>query len=169
MPRPLDDIDLLILARLQENGRLTRSRLAGIVGRSVPAVSARMRRLEDEGFIAGFHAAVDSRRLDHEVTAFSWVTLRSKRDERSFCEFASRRHEVLEVHTVTEAATQLLKLRTRSTTALQQVLDALEDWPGVLRISTSVVVATHKETRHLPVPRGGEVVRTGNGVGTARL
>ena len=156
MHRGLDDIDLVILDRLQDDGRVTRSRLAGIVGRSVPAVSARMRKLEHEGVIIGIHAALSPERMDQSVLAFSWVTLRSKRDERTFAEYACALQEVLELHAITDAAIQVLKIRTRSMAGLQRILAAIHERPGVQRIATSVVITTHRATRRLPLPRGGD-------------
>ncbi|HEX7069184.1 MAG TPA: Lrp/AsnC family transcriptional regulator [Rhodothermales bacterium] len=163
MPLPFDDIDAIILDHLQAQGRMTRSRLAAIVGRSVPAVSARMRRLEEEGIITGFHAALDFRRLGQATTAFCWVTLRGKRDAVPFREFALGHQDVLEVHAVTEATVHVVKLRCQDPSTLQQTVDALSDWPGVRRVLTCVVDETYKETRRIPIPLGGDGV-----AGTAR-
>ena len=151
----LDAIDLRMLHHLQDEGRITQSRLATIVGRSVPAVGARMQRLEAAGVIVGFHAEVNPSRLHHPVAAFAWVTLRERRDQGAFASFVRERVDVLEAHATTNGTTQVLKLRTRSQAALDQALAEIEAWPGVQRLDASIVTRTHKETRRLPVHLNG--------------
>lgn len=151
MRRELDEIDAIILDRLQQEGRMTRSSLSAFVGRTIPAVSARIRHLEDDGVIIGFHASLDPKRLRHDVTAFSWVTLRSTRDGPGFIAFLRSIREVLEAHSVTDSTTHVLKLRTENTSTLEHLLHEIEIQPGVERVSTSIVLSTHKETRRLPV------------------
>src|SRR5206468_3109109 len=60
--RLLDDVGWQILSELQEDGRLPFAELGRRVGLSTPAVIERVRRLEEAGVIAGYHAAVDPAR-----------------------------------------------------------------------------------------------------------
>ena len=59
----LDDIDLTIIDVLQHSGRTRRNDLAERVGLSLPSVSDRLRKLEKLGYITGYHATVDAKRL----------------------------------------------------------------------------------------------------------
>ena len=74
----LDAIDRKILAELQANGRMTNVELASRVGISAPPCLRRVRSLEEQGFIQGYHAAVDSRALGFEVQVFVMVGLQSQ-------------------------------------------------------------------------------------------
>ena len=58
MANQVDSLDELILAALQENGRLTMKSLAEQVGLSSPAMIERVRRLEERGVISGYRAIV---------------------------------------------------------------------------------------------------------------
>lgn len=62
-------------------------------------------------------------------------------------EQATQEEEVLEVHSITGEGSHILKVRTRNTTSLEQLLSRIQSWPGVHGTSTSIVLSTYKETR----------------------
>jgi Lrp/AsnC family leucine-responsive transcriptional regulator len=66
----IDEIDLQILAALQENARISFAQLARNVGLSGPAVTERVKRLEEEGVITGYHANVNLGKIGYHVSAF---------------------------------------------------------------------------------------------------
>jgi DNA-binding Lrp family transcriptional regulator len=74
----LDPIDRKILAELQADGRMTNVELAKRVGISAPPCLRRVRVLEEQGFIKGYHAEVDARELGFEVQVFVMVGLQSQ-------------------------------------------------------------------------------------------
>ncbi|NNJ68780.1 MAG: Lrp/AsnC family transcriptional regulator, partial [Boseongicola sp.] len=74
----LDPIDRKILAELQADGRMTNVELASRVGISAPPCLRRVRTLEEQGYIKGYHAAVDARSLGFEVQVFAMVGLQSQ-------------------------------------------------------------------------------------------
>ena len=74
----LDPIDRQILAELQADGRMTNVELARRVGISAPPCLRRVRSLEEQGFIQGYHADVDAKLLGFEVRVFAMVGLRSQ-------------------------------------------------------------------------------------------
>ena len=147
----LDEIDARILTLLQAQGRLKRNRIAEEVGLSVPAVSERMRKLEERGVIAGYHAVVDAKRLHLDITVFIRVGLDGSENYAAFVERAAGLDEVLEVHSITGEGSHILKVRTRSTSTLERLLSQIQQWPGVRATSSSIVLSTFKETRAVPV------------------
>ncbi|MCA0270066.1 MAG: Lrp/AsnC family transcriptional regulator [Bacteroidetes bacterium] len=147
----IDDIDARIVAMLQEHGRLKRNEIAEAVGLSVPAVSERMRKLEERGVITGYHAVVNSKRLHLDVTVFIRVSLDTSQHFNGFVERAMAHPEVLEVHSITGEGSHILKVRTRNTTTLERLLAQVQQWPGVRATSSSIVLSTFKETRAVPV------------------
>ena len=74
----LDEIDRMILAELQADGRMTNVELAKRVGISAPPCLRRVRALEEQGFVRGYHADVDARELGFEVQVFAMVGLVSQ-------------------------------------------------------------------------------------------
>ena len=74
----LDEIDRKILAELQADGRMTNVELARRVGISAPPCLRRVRTLEEQGYIRGYHANVDARELGFEVQVFAMVGLQSQ-------------------------------------------------------------------------------------------
>jgi len=74
----LDEIDRHILAELQADGRMTNVELASRVGISAPPCLRRVRTLEEQGYITGYHAEIDPRELGFEVAVFAMVRLNSQ-------------------------------------------------------------------------------------------
>ncbi|RZS32302.1 AsnC family transcriptional regulator [Herbihabitans rhizosphaerae] len=73
----LDEIDWRILDLLQADGRLSFSEVGRRVALSAPAVTERVRRLEQRGVITGFRATVDPRAVGLPVEAIVRVRVRS--------------------------------------------------------------------------------------------
>ena len=63
--RSLDEVDKKILNRLRQNGRISLKELSSEVFLTMPAVSARIEKLEREGYIKGYHAEVDLEKLGY--------------------------------------------------------------------------------------------------------
>lgn len=152
MNRP-DDIDLKILEILQNNGRTRRTELAEAVGLSVPAASERLRKLEEQGVIRGYHAHLDPAKLGVDITAFVLVSVDSSRHYQSFLDHAAGLDEILEVHAVTGEGTHLLKIRTANTRTLEKLLSRIQAWPGVVHTTTSMVLSSPKESYRLRLAR----------------
>jgi DNA-binding Lrp family transcriptional regulator len=74
----LDPIDRRILAELQADGRMTNVELSRRVGISAPPCLRRVRALEEQGLILGYHASVNARELGFEVLVFAMVGLTSQ-------------------------------------------------------------------------------------------
>ncbi|MDZ4740971.1 MAG: Lrp/AsnC family transcriptional regulator [Alphaproteobacteria bacterium] len=76
----LDGIDRRILHELQAEGRITNVELSQRAKISAPPCLRRVRALEQDGFIRGYHADLDPKALGFEVTAFAFVGLTSQAD-----------------------------------------------------------------------------------------
>lgn len=74
----LDRIGRKILATLQENARISLSRLGEIVGLSAPAAAERVRKLEEARIIQGYHARIDPVVLGQSILAFITLTTRTR-------------------------------------------------------------------------------------------
>jgi Lrp/AsnC family leucine-responsive transcriptional regulator len=151
-----DEIDLTLLEILQKSGRTRRSELADAVGLSLPSVSDRLRKLEEQGIIVGYHAVVDHKRMGRDITAFIFVRVDSSRHYTQFLDHSASMDEILECHAVTGEGTHLLKVRTNNTGSLEKLLARIQAWPGVVSTRTSVVLSTSKETLRIRVARNAK-------------
>lgn len=145
----IDEIDAKILDILQRKGRTRRNDLAEAVGLSLPAVSDRLRKLEDHGIIIGYYAKVDPQKLGKDITAFIFVTVDSSKHYHQFLEHAKDLDEVLECHAITGEGTHLLKVRTINTASLERLLSKIQAWSGVSSTRTNLVLSTTKESTRL--------------------
>lgn len=73
----VDDLDWQLLELLQENGRMSFSELGRRVSLSAPAVTERVRKLEERGVISGFVATVDAAKLGLPIEAIVRVRVRA--------------------------------------------------------------------------------------------
>jgi len=150
-PEKLDGIDLQILDVLQSRGRTKRNELAEKVKLSIPAVSERLRKLEERGIIRSFNAVLEARKIGLEVTAFIFVMAESSTFYPQILERATGHPEILECHAITGEGSHILKARTRSTATLEKLLSQIQSWPGVHNTRTSIVLSSPKETTVLPL------------------
>jgi Lrp/AsnC family leucine-responsive transcriptional regulator len=147
----LDDIDLKILDILQKNGRTRRNDLSDAVGLSLPSVSERLRKLEEGGYIDGYAATLNYKKLGKDITAFIEVIVDSSKHYHTFVEHANATEEILECHAITGDGSHLLKIRTENTSTLEKLLAKIQSWTGVTGTRTHLVLSTSKETTHIKV------------------
>ncbi len=141
----LDPTDARLLELLQADSKMAYAKLGEQVGLSAPAVLERVRKLEASGVIRGYRAIVDADLVGLDVTSFVGVTIAGTQASIDFVEFIRELAEVQEAHHVTGVYTLLLKVRTRSTRALESFLDRLRHRPGVHQTETMVALSTPTE------------------------
>lgn len=151
----LDDIDLRILATLQDDCRAALARIGEAVGLSAPAVLERIKKLEAAGIITGYHAVLDGRRLGLDITAFIGVIANDPNGIRDTEQGVAALAGVLECHHVTGEYTLLLKVKTENTSSLEKLISEIRLLPGVARTETLVVLSTHVERVQLALDRTG--------------
>ena len=149
--RELDQIDMKLIDVLQENGRTRRNALAEMTGLSIPAVSERMKKLEEAGVIAGYRAVVDWRKVGWDITSFIVVTVDSSKHYKTFLGKIDETEEVVECHAITGEGTHLIKVRAKNAAALEGLLSKIQSWQGVTRTMTRVVLSTPKETTGISI------------------
>jgi len=148
----LDAIDVRILATLQRDGRITKLKLAEAVGLSPSPCWERMRRLQEAGYIRGFHADIDVPRVVRTTTVYVEVTLQSHAGE-DFDRFEGavlERDEIVECHAVGGGADYMLKVVTTDVARYQALIDdLLAAHIGIGRYFTYIVT---KQVKRLPGP-----------------
>ncbi len=149
----LDPIDRKILAELQADGRMTNVELARRVGISAPPCLRRVRTLEENGYIQGYHAQVDARALGFEVQVYAMVGLQSQA-EADLCAFEARCKEwplVRECHMLNGEVDFILKCVAPDLSSFQTFLtEDLTAAENVVSVKTSLVIRGAKDEPGVP-------------------
>jgi Lrp/AsnC family leucine-responsive transcriptional regulator len=138
-----DDVDMRILEALQRDGRASYAELARAVSMSASAVTERVRRLEENGVIAGYAAVVDPERLGLDILAF--VRLRYPTGNyKPFHDLVATTPEIIEAHHVTGDDCFILKVVARSMRHLEQTTGRIA---GLGSVTTTVVYSSPLKNR----------------------
>ena len=149
----LDEIDRMILAELQADGRMTNVELAKRVGISAPPCLRRVRTLEEQGFIRGYHATVDPRELGFEVQVFAMVGLQKQAgaDLSAFEQLCRDWPLVRECHMLNGEVDFILKCVAPDLRSFQTFLtEQLTAAPNVASVKTSLVIRGAKDEPGVP-------------------
>jgi DNA-binding Lrp family transcriptional regulator len=154
----LDAIDWKILKELQEDGRMTNVELARRVGISAPPCLRRVRALEEAGYIKGYRALLDEKRLGFEVTMFAMVHLASQAeaDLAAFEAFVRSQPIVRECWMLSGEIDFILKCVAPNLTAFQVFVAELTAAPAVRNLKTSLVLRNAKDAAMVPLELRGE-------------
>lgn len=149
----LDEIDRMILAELQADGRMTNVELAKRVGISAPPCLRRVRTLEEQGYILGYHADVNARELGFEVQVFAMVGLVSQA-ETDLTAFENRCKGwplVRECHMLNGEVDFVLKCVAPDLRTFQRFLtEELTSAENVASVKTSLVIRGAKDDPGVP-------------------
>jgi Lrp/AsnC family leucine-responsive transcriptional regulator len=159
MSNQLDEIDLKILMRLQDEGRISNVDLADQVGLSPAPCLRRVRALERSGAIRRYVALVDPATVNLHVTVFVQITLDLQVEGRLeiFEQAILRRPEVLECYLMTGDADYLLRVVVSDVSAYERFLrDALTRIESAAGIKSSFALKQVKYSTALPL--GSSVV-----------
>lgn len=148
--RPLDRIDTVLLAALQQEGRLRLEDLARRVELAPSSVHDRLRRLQREGVIRKWTIDVAPEALGLTVLAF--VGVRASRPCAELVEPLARIGEIEEYHSVAGPLSFLVKLRASSTEHLLEIIERLRQIPSIEATETTVVLKTYLERGPRPTP-----------------
>lgn len=150
----LDEIDRRILKALQRNGRMSNSDLSEKVHLSPSACHRRVQRLETEGYIRGYVALLDARKMGVPTTVFVEITLQGQADEvlDAFEKAVARIPAVLECHLMAGSADYLLKVVAENTEDFARIhRQFLARLPGVGQMQSSFALRTVSNTTALPI------------------
>ncbi|GMK37348.1 AsnC family transcriptional regulator [Paenibacillus sp. CCS19] len=121
----LDQIDVKILNLLQDNARISISEIGRTINMTAPAVTERVKRLEEKGIIQGYRADIDQSKLGKAVTAFLLIQTDRCDKLTAFCE---RSPEVMELHQISGQYNFLMKVVSESISALDQFRIACSEY-----------------------------------------
>ena len=143
----LDDTNQRLLAELQREPRLTMAALGRCVGLSSPAVTERVRRLEEAGVIIGYRLEVNPAALGLPLAAYVRVRPHAGQLSR-IAELARQIPEVVECHRVTGEDCFIMKVHIPAMDQLDRLLDRFLVYGNT---TTSLIQSSPVPLRPLPV------------------
>lgn len=159
MPKSdLDDFDHRIIATLQSDGRLSNVELAERIGLSPSPCLRRVKRLEREGYIAGYRATLDRTRVGLGFTVFVGVKIDGHANDRAegFEEAVVALPEVIGCHMVSGDSDYLLEVVVPDLAAYQVFLiEKLLALSIVREVKSSIAINTLKAAAPLPLDHLG--------------
>ncbi|WP_317056192.1 MULTISPECIES: Lrp/AsnC family transcriptional regulator [Roseovarius] len=150
----LDAMDRRLLSVLQKQGRISNAELAEAVSLSASACHRRVQRLETDGYIKGYVALLNRRKMGVPTTVFVEITLTTQAEEilEAFEQAVARIPDVLECHLTAGTADYILKLVTEDTEDFARIhRQYLTRLPGVAKMQSSFALRTVLQTTALPV------------------
>lgn len=149
----LDEIDLKILKKLQENAKITNLQLSKDIALSPAPTLERVKKLESKGFIESYHALVNESKLHLGLCAFMQISLIRQRDNaiNNFIEQISKIDEIMECYNVTGQADYLLKIIVKDIAAFDRLVkDKLSQIEEIRNMHSMIVISKDKYSKVLP-------------------
>lgn len=144
----LDDVNIRLLKELQHEPRLTMSELGRRVGMSSPAVTERVRRMEEAGIILGYRLDINPVPLGLPITVY--IRIRPNPGQLpKVAELAEQIPEVVECHRITGEDCFILKAYIPAMEQLDRILDCFLLYGST---TTSIVQSSPVPLRVPPLP-----------------
>ncbi len=153
MKLSLDEIDLKILKRLQENGKITNLLLSKEIGLSPAPTLERVKKLEKSGLIKSYHASVNEKALGVNITVFMQISLVRQMSDAivNFIEKINRIDEVVECYNVTGESDYLLKIMVKDIPSFDNLIkEKLGEIEEISKMHSMVVLSKSKDSKVIP-------------------
>ncbi|MPS30098.1 Lrp/AsnC family transcriptional regulator [Pigmentiphaga sp.] len=151
----LDQTDLQLMRHLQEDGRLSNAKLAQRVALSETPCWHRLRKLESEGYIQGYQAMLDRRKLGLGELAFISLNFSPHTAEafEALEKLVEANDQVLTCHRVTGEADFVMMVVAEDLDSVRDFIDkVLRTLPNVATVRTSLSLREVKFSSKLPLP-----------------
>ena len=146
----IDVIDAKILEVLQENARISYSELSKRINLSLSAVSDRLKKMEASGMISSYTTILDPAALDRQLQAYMMVNVDSSGNIDDFLKLIDEDDEVLEAHFVAGDFDYLLKIATKNTATLADLVNRIKAVKSVKRTETTIILTGLKQRYSVP-------------------
>ncbi len=150
----LDDLDRKILIILQKFGRESASNIAEKINVSVPTITERIRKLQDNGIILGFQAILNPATIGLDVAAIITIISGSSQYYKEVTLAAEETSEIVQCFSTTGNGSHTLLVNTKNSNTLEELLRKIQSWPGVVRTETQIILSSYKYGTKIPIPTG---------------
>ncbi|MDR2052929.1 MAG: Lrp/AsnC family transcriptional regulator [Treponema sp.] len=143
----MDDFDKKIVTALQKNARASLTELSRMVHLSLPAVRTRLLKLQEQGYFSSFSAILDPEKFGKGFTCYCLIQLNGhdRFHEEIFEKFVIESQDILECHRIAGQYEYLLKIITRSSKHMEEILKKMRNLENVVNTNTLTVLHTMKE------------------------
>ncbi len=145
----LDQYEIKILKELSKNGRLPVTVLAERIGISKTPCQTRLNRLLSEGYILGFKAVINPKKMALKHTAFIQVKLKTTTKDAlfKFNQAVIKIPEIVQCHLIASSFDYLLKIRTKDIDSYRRVLtESISTLPFIDNTSTHISLEEIKDS-----------------------
>ena len=139
----MDKLDIEILKLLSTNARMSLKQISEAVGITSPAVKTRIRKMEEDKIIRGYHVDLDTKSAGFMVRAFINVAVDAVR-KQEFDDFIQNCPNVIECYGITGNYFALMKVLFKSTMELDNFLHFIQKYGET---STNIVLSTYKNSQ----------------------
>jgi Lrp/AsnC family leucine-responsive transcriptional regulator len=144
----VDEITWRILRELQQDSRLSYNALSRHIGMSTPAVVERVRRLEEDGTIIGYHTTVSRSQLGRPLSAFLRLSVSATSFQRVIALCGSL-ESVFECHHIAGEDCFLIKIAVASVMELEDVISRFRRFGTA---QTSIVLSSPVSYKPISAP-----------------
>jgi len=137
---PKDELDRELIALLQANARESTANLARKLGVARTTIVARLARLEADGVLVGYTVKLGSEAQERGVQAYVGISV-SPKAQQQVIKRLSRLPELRQLASVSGEFDYMALLRAQTTMRLDALLDEIGEIEGVIKTTTSVVLA----------------------------
>lgn len=143
----MDETDEKIVRLLSHRGRLSYEQIAQAVHLARPTVHERVKRLEAQGVVRGYHARVDWEAMSYPLSAFIWISSRAKSDDTAaaLLRLANPQALIEACHGVTGEWCLVIKVHVKTTRALKELIDRIYGVEGVQNTMTILSLTAYRE------------------------
>ncbi|EJO5347286.1 Lrp/AsnC family transcriptional regulator [Clostridium botulinum] len=135
----MDKIDYELMKYLEKDARISIKELSKKVNLSQPAVSVRIKKLEESGCIRGYLTLIDPKIINKNLTCICLISSKNKITEQSFFDFVKKCPDIDECHCITGYYEFSLKISTESSFTLGVLLDTLRKKFGFKSVTYPIV------------------------------
>ena len=141
----MDEIDVKIINLLAKNARISIKNISEIVRLSSPAVSTRISRLEEAGYITGYQCQLDHQKIGYPIKAYISLAMKPTR-KPEFYEYIQAIPNVIECCCVTGDYSMMIQVLFDSTQSLDLFVGKLQQFGDTM---TQIVFSTAVSHRQM--------------------
>ena len=149
----LDDTDLSLLNYIQNDGRISNSKLSEKLNLSDTPCWRRWKRLEEEQYISEYRAVLNRKKLGFSVVGFTQVSLGSHEEENTdlFEQYVSSTDWIPLCHCITGTADYIVQVIARDLDEYYERIHQLRRVKGVSALHSSISVKEIKNSNQIPL------------------
>ena len=111
---------------------------------SVPAVTERIKKMQDSGVIKGFSVSIDNHMIGVDVSALITIISESSKFFEDVVNEANKNPYVTKCYTTTGTGSHIPHVKTENST-FEKLLRVIQSWPGVKRTETQLILNSYKK------------------------